>query len=218
MGLLKAATPANLATPAPAPPRPAPTLDELLAGLISPDAAARRQSARALSAHPAAAPALASALPNEAERPVQQALIGALTKIGGPVAVGALVSLLRTDDAWLRNAAQEALQAIGPAAVAAVRRQLADTDPCARIAAVVTLSGLPAAEAEPLLIAAIDAEPSVNVVAAIIEALDVVGGPAAAAALDRLAQRPDTDPFLVFAAAAVRDRMAGVDPHTVGVT
>ena len=204
MGLIKFAA-AQHAT-VQAEPKPEDMAD-LLAGLVAPEAAMRRRAARALGGHPASIGELTAALAGEAEPPVQQELIGALVKIGTSDAVAALVGLLRAEPAWLRNAALEALQSIGAGAVDAVCVQLGDADPCTRISAVVTLSGLPAGQAEAALIAMLDSESEVNVLAAIVEALDQVGSAAAAPALDRFVQDAAVDPFLAFAAGAVQARL-----------
>ena len=208
MGLLKA--PAATA-PEPEPAAP-PSTEALLAALAAPEAGMRRSAARALASHPAAIPAMAAALSAETQRPVQQALIGAMAQCATPEAVAALVGLLRAPDAWLRNAALEALQAIGPAALAAVESQLADPDPCTRISAVVTLSGLPAPGVEAALIAALPGESDLNVLAALVEALDQVGGAASVPALERLINGQVADPFLAFAASMVHARLAASPP------
>jgi HEAT repeat protein len=204
MGLLKARAAAPEATETPP---AAPDLTTLLERLAASDASVRRGAARALRHHQSAVPELASALRGEPERPVQQAVIGALVEIANPAAIGALVELLRSEDAWLRNASLEALQLIGPAALAPVHARLTDPDPCARISAVVTLSGLPSDETEALLIAMIERETEVNVLAAIVEALDLVGGPAALPALEQFMHNDATDPFLAFAAGSVHARL-----------
>ncbi|WP_419758505.1 HEAT repeat domain-containing protein [Acidisoma sp.] len=205
MGLLKArvaAVPAAIANPG-----ESHDLATLLDRLAAPDASVRRGAARALRRHEAAVPELAAALSHEPERPVQQAVIGALIEIATLPAIDALVELLPSEDAWLRNAALEALQAIGPAALASVHARLTDPDPRTRISVVVTLSGLPSDEVEALLVDMIEHETDVNVLAAIIEALDLVGGPAALPALGHFMDSTDSDPFLVFAAGSVHARL-----------
>lgn len=206
MGLLKARAGRRMGTEA----RPAGGDEESLqADLTAADPRLRRAAARALSRHPAAVPALRAALANESVRPVQESLLTALTEIASPEAVTGMLELLRAEDAWLRNAALAAVQEIGPAAAAPVRAVLGAADPDLRMAALLALAGLRCQEAEAWIIALMEREAEVNVCATAIEVLDRIGGPAAAPALDRLARRFAADPFLVFAARAVRDRLAG---------
>lgn len=206
MGLLKARAERRRAAP---PPR-----DEaaLIADLTAPDPTLRRAAARALSQHPSVLPALRAALAAETQRPVQEALLAAMTEIASPEAVMALLGLLRAEDAWLRNAALGALQEIGAPAIEPVRGLLDAADPELRMAALLALAGLPCQEAAAWTIALLDRETEVNVCATAIEVLDRCGGPAAAPALERLARRFAADPFLVFAARAVRDRVSGDAP------
>ncbi|MDO9711693.1 HEAT repeat domain-containing protein [Paracraurococcus lichenis] len=191
------------------PGRARPTEAALLADLAAADPGLRRAAAQALGAHPAAVPALRAALSAETKRPVQEALLAALTDIASADAVAAMLGLLRAEDAWLRNAALTALQEIGAPAAAPVRAVLDAADPDLRMAALLALAGLRCPEAEAWTIARLEQETEVNVCATAIEVLDRIGGPASAPALDRLAGRFAAEPFLAFAARAVRDRLLG---------
>ena len=181
----------------------------LVADLSAADPVARRAAARELGHHPDAVPALRAALGAEAEKPVQEALLAALIEIATPESAAALLALLRVKDAWLRNAALEALQEPRAADETAVRALLDDADRDMRIAALVVLPGLRCQEAEDWVVALLDREAEANVCAAAVEALDQIGGPAALPALDRLALRFAAEPFLAFAARAVRERLGG---------
>lgn len=206
MGLLKARAERRMAS---RPGRARPTEAALLADLAAADPGLRRAAAQALGAHPAAVPALRAALSAETKRPVQEALLAALTDIASADAVAAMLGLLRAEDAWLRNAALTALQEIGAPAAAPVRAVLDAADPDLRMAALLALAGLRCPEAEAWTIARLEQETEVNVCATAIEVLDRIGGPASAPALDRLAGRFAAEPFLAFAARAVRDRLLG---------
>lgn len=203
MALLKAR-----ATQDPVPAAPERAAGRLMAELEAADAATRRMAARDLGHHPEAVAAIAAALAVETDHSVLEALVGALGRIATPEAVAALLAHLRSEDAWLRNAVVLALQDIGPAAALALRPMLDDPDPDVRIAALVALGGVRCPEAEGWIAALLDNEADINVCAGAIETLGQIGGPASVPALDRAAARFATEPFLSFAATAVRHRLA----------
>ncbi|MCQ4162874.1 HEAT repeat domain-containing protein [Roseomonas sp. GC11] len=208
MGLLKA-RPGAEAEAAP------PSAGDVLAGLASPEAGQRRAAAQALAsphscplASPAeAVPLLAAALRSEQDRPAQEAMLAALITLATPEAVAALLALLRAEDAWLRNAALAALQAVGEPAAAALRGLLAAEEADWRIMALSTLAGLRCAAAEGWILTLLETEPDANVCAAGVETLDRIGSAAAAAPLEALALRFAHEPFLAYAARAVRARL-----------
>ncbi|MFB9969878.1 HEAT repeat domain-containing protein [Pseudoroseomonas cervicalis] len=152
-------------------------------------------------------PLLAAALRAERDRPAQEAMLAALAAIATPEALAALLGLLRAEEAWLRNAALAALQEVGAPAAEGLRGLLAAADPELRIAALSGLAGLRRAEVEGWVLALLEHEAEPNVCAAAVEALDRIGSAAAAAPLEALARRFAREPFLVFAARAVRARL-----------
>ena len=87
------------------------------AALDSPDAESRWTAARALAGHAEAVPALAAALGREPVPRVREAIMTALMGIGDAASVEAILPYLRSQDAGLRAAAVEALQAL-PEAIA----------------------------------------------------------------------------------------------------
>ena len=206
MALLKAGSAQE-----PAQAAPPPAAATLLAALESAEAATRRRAAQDLGHHPEAVAALAAALAAEADRTVLDALVGALGRIATPDAMAALRAHLRSEDAWLRNAVVLALQDIGPAAAVALRPMLQDPDTDLRIAALVALGGVRCQEAEGWIAALLESEADINVCASAIETLGQIGGPASVPALERAAARFADEPFLAFAAKAVRDRLAAGD-------
>ena len=82
-----------------------PTLD-------SSDAESRWAAARALAGHAEAVPVLAAALGRETVPRVREAIMTALMRIGDTASVEAILPFLRSQDAGLRAAAIEALQAL----------------------------------------------------------------------------------------------------------
>ena len=90
---------------------------EHIESLKSTDADARWKAARALAGQASAVPALAEALTGETAPRVREAMMTALMRVGDEASVKAMLPCLRADDAGLRGAAIEALQAM-PDAVA----------------------------------------------------------------------------------------------------
>ena len=80
--------------------------------LGDPDPRQRRLAARDLGSFPAAALNLGQALAAESDTSVREALFNSLGQIASDAAVQALLPLLRTEDAGLRNGAIEALAAM----------------------------------------------------------------------------------------------------------
>ena len=87
------------------------------AALDSPDAESRWTAARALAGQADAVPALAAALGREPTPRVREAMMTALIRIGNAASIEVILPYLRSQDAGLRAAAIEALQAL-PDAIA----------------------------------------------------------------------------------------------------
>ncbi|MBK6999981.1 MAG: HEAT repeat domain-containing protein [Rhodoferax sp.] len=175
-----------------------------LAGLIAllqdPNPTARRWAARDLCAFPDAAAALVARLPTETESAVREAILMALTEIGGTVAVAGLVECLRSDDAALRCEAIGAMKLLPDAVAPIMEGLLEDANPDVRIFAVNVLESLRHPDVEKWLLKVIDQDPHINVCATAVDLLGEVGTSDAIAALNRLEQRFAVEPYIVFAA------------------
>lgn len=175
-------------------------LQGLTAQLRSPEAELRRWAARDLAAHPEAAHALGTQLQQEQDSSVREALFSSLGSIATQDSVGALLPLLRRDDALLRNRAIETLASMPRVVAPRIAALLADTDVDVRIFTVNLLGELRHAQVTPWLLNVLASEQEVNVVAAAIEVLTEVGQPEHVAALRATRQRFAQDPFIGFAA------------------
>lgn len=204
MALRKTLEPAPRAVVERVPPR---TLEGLVTQLDAADPMQRRRAARDLAAHPAAVPALGRRLAAELDRGVREALFTTLAALPGRDAVEALVPLLRTEDAHLRNGAIEALGAMPRAVAPFVERLLADPDVDVRIFTVNLLGELRHAQVLGWLERVLLRDPAVNVVAAAIEVLAEAGSPEQRAALHQARQRFANDAFIGFAADIAAERM-----------
>ncbi len=159
----------------------------------------RRLAARDLAAFPAAALSLGQALASEHDASVREALFTSLGTLASDSAVQALLPLLRTEDAGLRNGAIEALAAMPQAVAPCVDRLLLDPDADVRIFTVNLLGELRHAEVPTWLLQVLRHETHVNVVAAALEVLAEVGSPAELPALRSVRERFGEDAFIHFA-------------------
>ena len=174
-------------------------LPGLMTQLRSGDVEQRRWAARDLAAHPQAAIALGEQLLREAAPSVREALFTSLTALASEAAAGALLPLLRSEDATLRNGAIEALagmpQAVGPR----IAGLLHDSDVDVRIFTVNLLGELHHPQVVAWLLQVLAHDADVNVVAAAVEVLAETGGPAHADALRAARARFADDDFIGFA-------------------
>jgi HEAT repeat protein len=178
----------------------------ILQALASPVSEDRWMAARAATELEDADLALSQALRTETDPRVREAMFTGLARIGTPVAVESLLSMLRSDSASLRTGALDALRMLR--SLGAVASQLLrDADPDVRILSCELARSLPAAEASVLLCELLAGEQNVNVCAAAIDVLAEVGGPEALAPLADCARRFRGAAFLRFAISAVRDRI-----------
>ena len=176
--------------------------------LRDPDAAVRRAAAQELATHPDAVPALLAALDDEREQPVRSALLGALAAIGSEEAVAGLAECLRSEDAWLRNAAIDLLRDL-PAQVAPVLAHLlVDWDRDVRILAVSVLDTLRHPQVEEWLLQLIEADADLNVCGAALDVLADVATIAAAGPVGRVIARFAGEPYIEFAGRLVLSRIA----------
>jgi len=190
----------------------APAADELatqLADLGSADLERRWRAARGVGREPTAVPALASALAIEHSPRVREAIMTALMRIGDEASVRVLLPSLRSQDASLRGAAIEALQALPDAIVPFMGALLHDADTDVRILATELARNMPAADATRLLSELLEHEPHVNVCGAAIDVLAEVGTAAALPALQSCAKRFAGTSFLPFAVSVAVARISG---------
>jgi HEAT repeat protein len=179
--------------------------------LDSADPESRWTAARALAGHAEAVPALAAALGREPVPRVREAIMTALLRIGDAASVEAILPYMRSQDAGLRAAAVEALQAL-PAAVAPFMAPLfSDRDPDVRLLATELARNMKASYATRLLCDLIGREQHPNVCAAAIDVLAEVGTPEALPALEKCAARFAATPFLPFAISVAIARISGAE-------
>jgi HEAT repeat protein len=192
--------------PGDAPPPAMPDARLVLQALTSPLSEERWMAARAAADLEGADVALSRALRTETDLRVREAMLTGLARIGTPVAVESLLSMLRSDSAALRTGALDALRMLRP--LGAVTAQLlGDADPDVRILSCELARSLPAPEASGLLCEMLAAEQNANVCASAIDVLAEVGGPEALETLADCARRFRDTPFLPFAIDAVSDRI-----------
>jgi len=179
--------------------------------LDSLDAESRWMAARALAGHTDAVPALAEALDHETVPRVREAIMTALMRVGDAASVEAILPLLRAQDAGLRGAAIEALQALPTAIAPFVKALLGDPDSDVRLLATELARNMSAPDATRLLCDLIAHEQHPNVCAAAIDVLTEVGTADAVPALKACATRFATTPFLPFAIAVAIARLSGTE-------
>lgn len=185
------------------------TLDGLLVLVRQGDAEQRRWAARDLVDHPQSASLLGECLLNEAAMPVCEAIFTTLKAHATPLAVSALLPLLRSERATLRNGAIEALASMPQEVAPRIAALLRDSDPDVRLFTVNLLGELQHPQVPDWLIDVVDHEPQVNVVAAAIDVLAEVGTPPHRDALQRARQRFAAEPFIAFAVDMAMHRIEG---------
>lgn len=150
---------------------------------------------------------LAQRLEDEGDAALREAILTNLVRIGGPKAARPLIALLRSDDAWLRNAVIETLQNMGESVAPEIEWLLYDGNPDLRIYAVNILALLCSPRAPDIALRVIVTDPHVNVCAAAVDVLAEVGRPEMADELRAVAGRFPDHPFLAFAVRAALKRI-----------
>jgi HEAT repeats len=189
------------------PPAPAGDVSPGSSDLKSGDPDARRRAVRSLGHDRQDVPVLMGALEFERDPAVLEAIFSALEAI--PEAASPLASLLRSDDARLRNDAVEALQAMPDAIRPLLPGLLADPDADVRILSVEVSRCLPAEETVSLLCGLLTFEGNPNVCTTAVEILAEAGTAEAVPTLRRLAERFPTEPMLSFAVRIAIERITG---------
>ncbi len=152
---------------------------------------------------------LAERLEQEEEKLVRESIVSALIVIGDEEVVAQCVRLLRSRDAYVRNAAVEILGVLNEKSFLAVSDLARDPDPDVRLLAVHVLGTLYLEEAAGVLRRVVAEDPDVNVVAAAVEYLGEVGSGAEDAAVIAGARARFSDPFLHFAVAEALEKLQG---------
>ncbi len=181
------------------------------AALDSPDADTRWTAARGLSGNADAVAALAAALAREPVPRVREAIMTALMRTGNAASVEAMLPYLRSQDAGLRAAAIEALQALPEAITPFMAPLLSDGDSDVRLLATELARNMSASDATRLLCGLIEREQHPNVCAAAIDVLTEVGTAQALPALEKCAVRFAATPFLPFAISVVIARISDTE-------
>ena len=181
------------------------------AALDSPDAESRWTAARALAGRADAVPALAAALGREPTPRVREAMMTALIRIGDAASIEVILPYLRSQDAALRAAAIEALQALPDAIAPFMAPLLSDSDSDVRLLATELARNMEASEATRLLCDLIEREHHPNVCAAAIVVLTEVGTPEALPTLEKCGVRFAATPFLPFAISVAMSSISGAE-------
>jgi HEAT repeat protein len=201
MPLIKGGTGSAAPGAAPGPP---PALD-------SSAAESRWAAARALAGQPEAVPELAAALRRETVPRVREAILTSLIRTAGTASAEAIVPCLRSEDAGLRAAAIEALQALPSAIPPIMARLFSDSESDVRLLAAELARNMKASDATRLLCGLIEHELHPNVCAAAIEVLAEVGTLEALPTLEKCAARFAATPFLPFAISMAIARISGAE-------
>jgi HEAT repeat protein len=179
--------------------------------LASSDAESRWTAARALAGHAEAVPDLAAALDRETVPRVREAIMTALMRVGDRASVEAILPCLRSQDAGLRAAAIETLQALPDAIAPFLPPLFGDDDSDVRLLATELARNMEGSQATRLLCDLIEREQHPNVCAAAIDVLTEVGTLEAIPALENCAARFADTPFLPFAVSVAIARISGVE-------
>jgi HEAT repeat protein len=167
--------------------------------LADSDASVRRWAARDLAAYPETAAIVCQRLMVEHDPSVRAVLFSSAARHGGPTVVAALVGLLRSEDAALRNGAIEVLAGLPEAVAPHVERLLNDADSDVRIFTVNLLGDLHHASVPQWLAQVLTHDPAVNVVGAALEVLAEVGCAQSLPALRAAAERFAENAYISFA-------------------
>lgn len=210
MGLLK-----NSGKPLPqADPIDSRDIEMLLAGLDSSDATLRRMAASDLIAFPQAVDALGELLQREADPQVLESLMNTLAAYSTNSAVERILPVLRSDDAFKRNLAIEVLKTLPDLVAPHIEALLDDPDPDVRIFTVNVLESLRHPKVQSWLLSVLENDQHLNVCATALDLLAEVGTEECLPVLDTLMKRYKDEPYLLYAAQVVLDRIV----QTRGVT
>jgi HEAT repeat protein len=182
-------------------------LTGLVAQLDDEDPKVRRWAARDLAAHPQAAAALCTRLAEEPDASVRAVLFSSATQLGGPAVAQAMIRLLRSEDAGLRNGAIEVLAQLPADVAPCIDQLLADADSDVRIFTVNLLGDLRHEQVPRWLERVLQEDREVNVVGAALEVLAEVGGTESLPALQGVLKRFAGNAFIGFSATLAIERI-----------
>jgi HEAT repeat protein len=154
---------------------------------------------------------LAAALERETVPRVREAIITTLIRIGDRTSAETLLPYLRAQDAGVRIAAIDALQAMPDATAPFMTTLLNDADSDVRILATELVRNMPVDTGTCLLAALLDRETHPNVCGAAVEVLTELGTPDALPSLQACAARFAGTPFLPFAISLAIARISGTE-------
>ena len=157
--------------------------------------------------HPETSHGLGLALGAEKDPRVREAILAKLLAIADGSAAAALAQHLRSEDAALRNACIETLQAMPVAASSVLPDLLSDPDPDVRLLATEIVRTQRAEAANALLGGLLDVETHPNVCGAAVEVLAELGTADAMPALRTARTRFAAEPFLPLAIDTVLARL-----------
>ncbi len=181
--------------------------NDLMNQLSDPDSGVRRKAARDLRQVRGVGKQLVDCLRNESSPSVRAALFDALTEgIDGETVV-ALISLLRSEDAALRNGAVEALHLVPDQVGPYMQDLLADEDSDIRLFALDILRTLPHSQAPDWLLEVLRKDAHVNVIAVAIDRLADLGNADMRDDLLEVKMRFVNEPFISFAVDSALHRL-----------
>ncbi|MBB2961156.1 HEAT repeat domain-containing protein [Methylobacterium sp. R2-1] len=157
---------------------------------------------------PEASHDLGLALEGEKDLRRREALLAKLLALSDASAAAELARHLRSEEAGLRNACMETLQAMPAAAASVLPGLLCDQDPDVRLLATEIVRAQPTETANRLLAALLDVETHPNVCGAAVEVLAEVGTADAIPALRAVRTRFASEAFLPLAIDTVLTRLA----------
>ena len=175
-------------------------IETLKKQLNNPDPKVRRWAARDLVQYNEASVALADQLLKEKEASVREVIISSLIKIADEAAITVLVECLRSDDAFLRNEAIEALKQLPNEVAPHIERLLKDKDKDIRIFTVNILESMRHPNVIKWLIDVITNDPDVNVCSTALDLLCEVANEDAIPAIVGLKERFKDEPYIIFTA------------------
>jgi len=159
----------------------------------------RRWAARDLAQHPESVFALCDRLLVEKDTIVKEMIFTSLITINTPECIDGLFTLLRNEDADLRNGAADALKVLSDTVAARLHDLLADDDVDVRIFAVNILASLRNTNVIDWLLQVIRHESDVNVCATVIDVIRELDATEAIPDLSLLKEKFHSEPFILFA-------------------
>jgi len=183
------------------------SVDDLLAQLDDPDAGIRRKAVRDLRSEQGVANRLLECLRKESSPSVRAAVFDALGENPDEEAVQALINLLRSEDASLRNGAVETLHLMPEMIAPHMQALLADDDSDIRLFALDLLRTMPHREAPAWLLEVLHRDNHVNVISIAIDRLADLGDAEMKADLLAVKARFPDEPFIAFAVDSALHRL-----------